>query len=69
MRVYDRNISEYPVTIDVYGNYVKIQEFGETASDSEVIVDAVSRMLYIPSKHIVYQVRKKRTGREQHSLL
>ncbi len=68
MRVYDRNISEYPVTIDVYGNYVKIQEFGETASDSEVIVDAVSRMLYIPSKHIVYQVRKKRTGREQHSL-
>lgn len=68
MRVYDRNISEYPVTIDVYGNYVKIQELGEIGSDTEVLVDAVSRMLYIPSKNIVYQVRKKRTGREQHSL-
>ncbi|MCF7934607.1 MAG: class I SAM-dependent methyltransferase [Spirochaetia bacterium] len=68
MRVYDKNLSTYPVTVDVYGSYVKIQNFGNRDLDTGAICDAVSRVLYIPARRVFYQERKKREGLEQHTI-
>ncbi len=68
MRVYDRNLPAYPVTVDVYGAYVKIQNFGDAELETDVVCDAASRMLYVPIDHVYYQDRKKRIGIEQHVL-
>lgn len=68
MRVYDRNIGSYPVTVDIYGKYVKIQHFGDGMIDVDEVIEAVSRSLYVPLSRVFYQDRKKRIGRQQHKL-
>ena len=68
-RVYDRNLSRYPVTIDIYGKYAKITDYGDEAlSDEsrETLLDICSRMLYLEKDNLVYAVRNKRPDRQQH---
>lgn len=68
-RVYDRNLSRYPVTIDIYGKYAKITDYGDEAlSDEsrETLVDICSRMLYFEKDNVIYAVRNKRPDRQQH---
>lgn len=68
-RVYDRNLSRYPVTVDVYGKYAKITDYGdEVLSDEsrETLLDICSRMLYLEKANVIYAVRNKRAERRQH---
>ncbi len=68
-RVYDRNLEEIPVTVDLYGDWTRIVDYSDgglgDATVSE-IKDIVSRYLYVEKSRIVYAVRKKRDAREQH---
>ena len=71
MRVYDRNLERFPVTVDLYGPYARITDYSEDGLDEEterVCCDIVSRMLYVQADHVVYHRRPKRVGKEQHTL-
>ena len=71
MRVYDRNLEALPVTVDLYGPYVRITDYSEEGLDDDmrrVCCDIAARMLYVQADHVVFHQRKKRQGREQHEL-
>ncbi len=71
MRVYDRNLERFPVTVDLYGSYARVTDYSEDGLDEEVeqiCCDIVSRMLYIQKDHVVFHRRPKRVGKEQHGL-
>lgn len=68
-RVYDRNLERYPVTVDVYGKYAKVTDYGtEPLADEEkaACLDICSRMLYLEPSNVVYAVRSRRPDRAQH---
>ena len=68
-RVYDRNLSRYPVTVDLYGKYAKVTDYGEeplSDEEKETLLDICSRMLYLQKENVVYAVRNRRAEREQH---
>ena len=69
-RVYDRNLSQFPVTVDLYGKYAKVTDYGEEGPLSAELlsscVDICSRMLYLEHENIIYSYRAKRTEHEQH---
>ncbi len=67
MRIYDRNLGVFPITVELYGPYAKIVEYGEETLDSDAVIEAVSSMAYVQRENIIYQYRKKREGIEQHS--
>ncbi len=72
MRVYDRNLEDLPVTVDLYGPYVRITDYSEDGLDEDVrrvCCDIAARMLYVQADHVVFHQRKKRQGREQHEIL
>ncbi len=71
MRVYDRNLARFPVTVDLYGPYARITDYSNDGLDEEderICCDIVSRMLYVQTNHVVFHRRPKRAGKEQHSL-
>ncbi len=68
-RVYDRNLENLPLTVDLYGDYARIVDFSEEGLDDELrdeVIDLVSRFLYVERSRINFVYRKKREGREQH---
>ncbi len=68
-RVYDRNLSRYPVTVDLYGKYAKVTDYGQeplSDEDRENCLDICARMLYLEKENVVYSHRLKRLEREQH---
>ncbi len=68
-RVYDRNLEEIPVTVDLYGDWTRIVDYSDGGLGDDTvseIKDIVSRYLYVEKSRIVYAVRKKRDAREQH---
>lgn len=69
-RVYDKNISSLPLTVDFYGSYVYILDFREGAEintpGSDELIDIASRMLYVKRDQIFYKNRKTRNGISQH---
>ena len=68
-RVYDRNLSRYPVTVDLYGRYAKVTDYGKDPMSDEVresCLDICARMLYLDAPNVVYAFRAKRTDRSQH---
>ena len=72
MRVYDRNLEEFPVTVDLYGRYARITDYSRDGMDDlarETCCDIAGRMLYIVKDHVVFYHREKREGREQHGIL
>ena len=72
MRVYDRNLEEFPVTVDLYGKYARITDYSRVGMDEtakETCCDIAGRMLYVQKDHVVFYHREKREGREQHGVL
>jgi 23S rRNA G2069 N7-methylase RlmK/C1962 C5-methylase RlmI len=72
MRVYDRNLEEFPVTVDLYGKYARITDYSRDGMDDparETCCDIAGRMLYIEKDHVIFYHREKREGREQHGIL
>ena len=68
-RVYDRNLSRYPVTVDLYGRYAKVTDYGKEPMSDEVrenCLDICARMLYLDAANVVYAFRAKRVDRSQH---
>ena len=71
MRVYDRNMEEFPVTVDLWAQWVRITDYSEEGLDDrkrDLVMDLAGRMLYVPIEKVVYHHRRKRTGREQHDV-
>jgi len=72
MRVYDRNLGEFPVTVDLYDKYARITDYSRDGLDDEsedICCDVVSRMCYIQPDRVVFHRRAKRSGHEQHKLV
>ncbi len=68
-RVYDRNLEEIPVTVDLYGDWTRVVDYSDGGLDDDTkaeIEDIISRYLYVEKSRIVYVLRKKREGKEQH---
>lgn len=72
-RVYDKNISTLPITVDIYGSNVYILDYRESSDNEEpsadAVIDTVFRMLYVLKEHIFYKNRKTRQGISQHKKL
>jgi 23S rRNA (guanine2445-N2)-methyltransferase / 23S rRNA (guanine2069-N7)-methyltransferase len=71
MRVYDLNIEQLPVTVDLYGNWVRLTDYSDgSLNDDDIaqLLDITSRMLYIESEKVVYHKREKREEKNQHTL-
>lgn len=69
MRVYDRHQDDFPFTVDLYSNYVRVVDYGEERADEQTVktvCDTVARMLYVPEENVIYSYRAKRSGKEQH---
>ena len=71
VRIYDRNLEAFPVTVELYGKWAKIVDYSVDGLDDkmrECTIDLVNRMAYIERERIVFQHRRKRVGIEQHTL-
>ena len=71
MRVYDRNLEQLNITVDLYGKWVRITDFGEPfleEEEKEKVIDICRRMLYIEKEFVIYQSRDKRENGEQHEI-
>ncbi len=71
MRVYDLNIEQLPITVDLYGNWARLTDYSDGSLNEDDIVqllDITSRMLYIESDKVVYHKREKREEKNQHTL-
>jgi len=69
MRIYDRNLGAFPVTVELYGKCAKIVDYSEDGmndEDTETCIDIVNRMAYVERDRICFQRRKKRENGEQH---
>ena len=69
MRIYDRSFEGLDITVDLYGSYARILDYGENLLSDEdrlEVLDIVNRFLYVEKDKIIYKARKKRQGREQH---
>ena len=72
MRVYDRNLVSLPITVDLYGQYVRITDYsdgGLSDTDQHDVCDIAARMLYVEPQHVVFHERLKRQGKQQHDIL
>ncbi len=70
VRIYDRQLAAFPVTVELFGKCAKVVDYSEEGmSDEDVTItrDIVNRMAYIEGDRIYFQRRKKREGIEQHT--
>ena len=73
-RVYDADLPDYAVAIDIYGEYVHIQEYAPPKSiDPTKAVQRLSdvmqiapQVLEIPASHAVLKLRQKQRGTQQY---
>ena len=66
VRVYDRNLSSFPVTVDFYGPYALVVDYadgGMSDDDRTVAIDLISRYMYVEHDRIIWKERKKREKR------
>ena len=71
VRVYDRNLGAFPVTIDLYSGYARVVDYsdgGMAEDELTVMLDLITRFLYVEKSRIIYVERRKREGREQHGI-
>ncbi|MBU0682072.1 MAG: bifunctional 23S rRNA (guanine(2069)-N(7))-methyltransferase RlmK/23S rRNA (guanine(2445)-N(2))-methyltransferase RlmL [Proteobacteria bacterium] len=74
LRIYDRDIPEYNVAIDLYGPWVHIQEYAapDTVDADKVrirrkeIIDTVSELLDCKRNRIFVKTREKQKGKKQY---
>lgn len=69
-RVYDRDIPEYPWTVDFYGDHLLLQYFETRTSEgqTETIPDICAELLEIPKKNVHLKVRRRRSGTQHEKL-
>ncbi|MGB1237221.1 MAG: bifunctional 23S rRNA (guanine(2069)-N(7))-methyltransferase RlmK/23S rRNA (guanine(2445)-N(2))-methyltransferase RlmL [Pseudomonadales bacterium] len=73
-RLYDADIPEYAVAIDVYGDWVHVQEYAAPKSIDQVkvferlkdVMAAIPQVLQISAKRVVLKQRKRQSGTQQY---
>jgi len=73
-RLYDADIPEYAVAIDVYGDWVHVQEYAAPKSIDQVkvferlkdVMAAIPQVLGISPKRVVLKQRKRQSGTQQY---
>ncbi len=73
-RLYDADLPDYAMAIDIYGDHVHIQEYAPPPSiDAEKAVQRLNEamqiipaILHIPASHVVLKLRKKQRGTQQY---
>jgi len=73
-RLYDADMPEYAVAVDVYGDWVHVQEYQAPAEIDEKkaqarlqdVVAQLPGLLNIPKEHLVLKVRKRQKGVSQY---
>lgn len=76
-RLYDADLPEYAVAIDLYGDYVHVQEYAPPKSiDPEKavqrlndVMEAIPNVLSLPASHTVLKLRQKQRGTQQYESL
>ena len=74
-RVYDADIPQYAIAVDIYENWVHVQEYEPPRTVDAVqafvrlndAVDAISAILQTDKSRIVLKTRKKQSGAEQYT--
>jgi 23S rRNA (guanine2445-N2)-methyltransferase / 23S rRNA (guanine2069-N7)-methyltransferase len=74
-RAYDADIPQYAIAVDIYEDWVHVQEYEPPGTVNAVqafvrlndAVDAISRILDIDKSKIVLKTRKKQSGAEQYT--
>lgn len=74
-RAYDADIPQYAIAVDIYEDWVHVQEYEPPRTVNAVqafvrindAVDAISRILDIEQSKIVLKTRKKQSGAEQYT--
>ncbi len=73
-RVYDADMPEFAVAIDLYDDWAHVQEYAAPATISEEkaqarlqdVLVALPDVLGIPASHVVLKQRQKQTGKQQY---
>ncbi len=69
-RVYDRNIGDLPLTVDIYGPFVHVVDYRKEAGGESIgkegIIDTVCSMLYVKRDRVIYKFRRTRGEGDQH---
>ena len=73
-RLYDADIPEYAVAIDIYGDWVHVQEYAAPKSIDQVkvferlkdVMAAIPQVLQINPKRVVLKQRKRQSGSQQY---
>jgi 23S rRNA (guanine2445-N2)-methyltransferase / 23S rRNA (guanine2069-N7)-methyltransferase len=76
-RVYDADLPEYAYAIDIYNDYVVLQEYAAPSSidpkkveqRSVDVIKAVPFVLNIPANHLMIKERKQQKGTQQYQKL
>lgn len=76
-RIYDADIPEYNVAVDVYGEYVVVQEYAAPANiEPEKVTKRLQEVIYftpqvldIPAERVVLKTRAKQKGTNQYQKL
>lgn len=67
-RVYDRDIPEYPWTVDVYGDHIYVQEIKHRQSRGQLeeVTDAVKEAFDVDDDHLHIRSRQRHDGQSQY---
>jgi len=75
-RVYDADLPDYAVAIDIYGDHVHIQEYAppKTIDPTKAVqrlndvMQLVPQILQIPASHVALKLRQKQRGNQQYEV-
>lgn len=76
-RIYDADLPEYAVAIDIYESYAHVQEYAAPKTVDpqkayerlEGIINVLPQTLHIPAENIFYKIREKQTREKQYEKL
>ena len=73
-RVYDRDVPQFPLAVDVYGNRVHLQEYdtGWEVSDAEyetwmvAVISAIAEVCGVAPEQVALKARRRQKGEQQY---
>ncbi|UCF31088.1 MAG: bifunctional 23S rRNA (guanine(2069)-N(7))-methyltransferase RlmK/23S rRNA (guanine(2445)-N(2))-methyltransferase RlmL [bacterium] len=73
-RVYDGDIPEYNLSVDIYGSWIQVAEYeaparvqeNKAAARVKEALEAISDVLAVPGERIVFKVRRRQRGVDQY---
>jgi hypothetical protein len=76
-RVYDADIPEFAVAVDIYKDWAVVQEYrapkhvdaGKASQRLQAILNALPTTLNMPAEHVVFKQRQKQKGKTQYEKL